>query len=155
MNELLPLPDWFNCSFLGANSPIIIRGEAVNDFGGMIIEQREGQNPHIHLHGNTVAAKRQFTLALTCLREYLYTLERHVLLRSDEPRISSSWFQFEIRQPKYRATLWGDGHRYSFYWVADLNTIALPLRTDLQIAFDRFLAVYEKFFDTTLVFAED
>ena len=150
-----PLRDWYSCNSLGSNSPIILRGEATNDCGGMIIEERQNQNTHIHLHGDTGAAKRQFAMALTCFREYLYTLERHALMQSDEPRVSESWFQFELRQPAYRATLWGDGHRYSFYWVADHRMIAFPIRQDLRNGFDHLLAVYQKFFDTTIVFAED
>lgn len=154
MYQPKPLCDWFNCSFLGVNSPVILRAEAVNVCGGMIIEERDKQNPHIHLHGDTASAKRQFASALTRFHEYLYTLERHELIRSDEPRVGSAWFKFEIRQPTYRATLWGDDHRYSFYWVADHRMIAFPVRDDLQTAFVRLLAVYEKFFDTTMNFGE-
>ncbi len=145
-----PLPEHFNCSFNGRNSPVILRAEAACDDGGMIVEEYGNQCPHIHLYGDTTAAKRNFALALQSLGEYVDLLERHDLIQSDQPRVQPTWFQFELRHPTYRATLWGDYHSYNFSWVIDDRVIAFAVRRDMICAYRRLRRVYEQFFDTTI-----
>jgi len=146
----VPLPDHFNCSFNGRNSPVILRAEAASDAGGMTIEEYSIQTPHIHLYGETGAAKRNFALALQSYGEYVDLLERHELIQSDDLRVKATWFQFELRHPIYRATLWGDYHSYNFSWVVDDEHGAFSVRRDMVVAYRRLKRVYEQFFYTTI-----
>lgn len=141
------LPDFFPSHFLGVNSPIILRAEAGCDAGGMTVEEFRNTVPHVHLYGDTRAARDCFANALCKLKAYADT----DLVTIPPPSAGPAFFQFEIRQPDYHVRLWGDQDHY------DATMVAAPgikrwgqYRQDFHDSHIRLKALYERFFDTVL-----
>lgn len=142
------LQEHLNCAFVGANTPVILRFEAATASGGMMVEEFRDARPWIKLYGDVGEAKAQFLTGLEGFAEYLDILERHDLIRCDGCWNKLCWFQVEIRQPRYRAILYGEGHSYRFSYICMCDRESMIV--GLRLAYDRLKAVYETFFYTKI-----